>query len=98
MASLIYGVNLIAVGLRSYIGWCYASHHHRLTTHDLSEELVESVKNRILVAPVAALFSIGLSFFNLRLSELCYLLVVPYYILPGRIDKFWKQRTIPHGD
>lgn len=96
MAALVYGVNLIAVGLSSYVGWCYASYHHRLTSHDISEELIESVKTRILVAPVTALVAIGLSFFNLRLSELCYLLVLPYYIIPGRIDKFWKQKAIPH--
>lgn len=96
-ASLVYGLNLIAVGLTSYAGWCYASRHHRLTSHQISDELIESVKRRILVAPVAALLAVLLSFFSVQISGLMYLLVLPYYIFPGRIDRFWQQRAEPHG-
>ena len=95
-ASLVYGLNLIAIGITSYAGWAYASRYHRLTTHDISDELVESVKRRILVAPVAALVAILLSFFSMTLSNLCYLIILPYYIFPGQIDRFWQQRAVPH--
>ena len=54
IASLVYGINLCAVGLMSYAGWRYASSHHRLTTHRLSDTMIHSVSHRILVAPVAA--------------------------------------------
>lgn len=98
ISSVVYGLNMFAVGCLSYIGWTYASTHHRLTSHNVTEEFSQSVKRRILVAPAAALLAIGLSFLTMRLSVLCYLLVLPYYIVPGRIDRVWRQEAVPHGD
>ncbi len=96
ISAIVYGVNMIGVGLSSFWGWCYASHHHRLTTHALTPSFIRSVKRRILVAPVAAVIAIALSFFTMRLSILCYLLVLPYYIIPGKIDRVWRQKAVPH--
>ncbi len=96
ISSIVYGMNMIAVGLMSCLGWRYASHHHRLTSHDLTPSFIRSVTWRILVAPVAALIAILLSFVTMRLSILCYLLVLPYYIIPGRVDRVWRQAAVPH--
>lgn len=98
IASLVYGINLCAVGLMSYAGWRYASSHHRLTTHRISDAMIHSVNRRILVAPIAAIVAMILSFISVPLSELCYVLILPYYIFPGKIDRFWSQKAIPHVD
>lgn len=96
ISSILYGCNMIGVGIVSFWGWCYAARHHRLTSHSVTSEFSRSVKRRILVAPVAALIAILLSYFTMRLSILCYLLVLPYYIIPGRIDRVWRQTAVPH--
>lgn len=96
IASILYGLNLIVIGLVSYGSWSYATHHHRLTVHTISAEFVRKVKIRILIAPIAALLAILLSFVSMTGSLLVYLLIVPYYIFPGRVDRFWRQEAVPH--
>jgi uncharacterized membrane protein len=95
--DMLYGIHLIAIGLVMYAIWCYATQHHRLTAHTIDNALVHNVKTRILVAPVAAVVAIALSFWWITGSLVIYLLILPYYIFPGRIDKFWRQRAVPHS-
>ncbi len=97
IASMLYGINLIAVGLVSYGSWCYATHHHRLTSHTINNSFVKNVKRRILAAPFVALLAILLSFVSVTGSLLLYLLIVPYYIYPGRVDSLWRQKAVPHA-
>lgn len=96
IVSILYGLNLIAIGLVSYGSWRYATHHHRLTVHTIDDTFVKKVNRRILAAPVAALIAILLSFVSMTGSLLVYLLIVPYYIFPGRVDRFWRQEAVPH--
>ncbi len=96
IASVLYGVNLISIGLMSYASWSYATQHHRLTVHTIDDELVRSVNRRILIAPIAAIHAILLSFISMTGSLLVYILIVPYYIYPGRVDKFWHHKALPH--
>ncbi len=93
---ILYGTNLILIGLFSYLNWHYATLHHRLTDHDVSDALVRGIKFRILVAPVLSLVAIGVSFVSMPLSLALYLLLPVYYILPGRVDKHWRQPAVPH--
>ncbi len=96
MASVIYGINLIVIGIVSWWSWTYATFHHRLSVHTVTDKLRHKVQLRILVAPVAALIAIGLSFYSMNLSLLCYLIILPYYIVPGHIDNVWRQAAVPH--
>lgn len=93
---IIYGINLIGIGLSMYASWHYASMHHRLTVHSITPKFIREVKVRIVIAPIFALLAIGLSFVAMKLSLICYLILLPYYIYPGRIDHFWKQAAVPH--
>ncbi len=95
---ILYGLNLIAIGLLSYSNWCYATYYHRLTDHTVSLELIRGVKRRILVAPAFALLAVLASFFSIVPSLILYIVIAPYYILPGRVDKNWRQLAVPHED
>ena len=97
LSYILYGVNLIAIGCTGYFGWCYATKFHRLTEHSISDTLIASVKRRILVAPLISVLAILLSFFAMRLSLLLYILILPYYIIPGKIDRFWKREAVAHS-
>ncbi len=96
IASIVYGVNLIMIGFVSCASWWYATQHHRLTLHTIDDRFIRRVQSRILVAPVAALFAILLSFISVTGSLCVYLLIVPYYIYPGGVDSFWRQKAEPH--
>ena len=95
-AYLFYGLNLIAVGMISYVHWCYATMHHRLTSHTISLSLVRSIKRRILVAPVVSLAAIVVSYFSMPASLLLYLFLPPYYLWPARFDQFWSRPAVAH--
>ncbi len=96
LTYVIYGVNLLAIGALSYLGWHYATLHHRLTDHDVTKALIDGVKLRILVAPMIGVLAIALSFFSMHLSLFLYLLVPIYYMTPGRVDRHWRQPAVPH--
>jgi uncharacterized membrane protein len=95
---ILYGLNVIAIGLASFWHWCYASHHHRLTSHDVSAGLTRGIKRRILVAPCVSVIAILASFLSPMLSLVLYLLLPIYYIWPGRVDQLWMRPAVPHDD
>ena len=95
---ILYGTNLIIIGIINYALWTYATRHHRLTEHTVSVGLIRWIKRRIVVAPVICVIAIGASFYNLHLSLACYLLVPPYYLLPKKADPFRHHPAIPHED
>ena len=95
---IIYGLNLIVIGLLSAIQWWYASHHHRLTSHGLRKEVRHSVMRRTLVAPLVALLAILVSYLSTSLSLAMYLLLPAYYLWPNKVDEFWWQPAVPHDD
>ncbi len=47
LAVMIYGANIIALGLTLYCQWSYATSGHRLVGRDLEHELVRKGKKRI---------------------------------------------------
>ena len=87
VAVIVYGANLIVVGLVLYLHWWYATRNHRLVDADLDPHVVRLATTRILMAPVIYVAAIGLSFLNTAVSIGIYILVPMLYILPGHIDR-----------
>ena len=89
-AVVIYGSNLIVVGLVLYLQWWYATKSHRLTDRELDPLLVRRAARRILMGPAIYLLAIGLAFIGFAgptVSIAIYALVPFLYILPGRVDR-----------
>src|SRR5256714_190267 len=87
IAVIIYGANLIVVGLVLYLHWWYATRNYHLVDANLDPHVVRLATTRILMAPVIYLLAIGLSFVNTAVSIGIYVLVPVLYILPGHIDR-----------
>ena len=90
VAVIVYGANLIVVGLVLYLHWWYATRNHRLVDADLDPHVVRLATTRILMAPVIYVLAIGVSFVpsvGTALSIGIYVLVPVLYILPGHIDR-----------
>lgn len=92
VAVVVYGAHLIIIGMLLYLVWSYATHRHRLVDPQIDPDFVHFVKGRILLSPAACVVAIGASFVNVRWSLLLYLLVLAFYIVPGRIDRIWSRR------
>lgn len=95
IAVVIYGLNLILIGLVLYAHWWYATADCRLVDHDIDPHVVRVAKQRILIAPVAYTLAILLAFVGTALSLAIYLLVPVLYILPGAVDRHWLRRPAP---
>lgn len=95
-AHLLYGLNLMFIGLVRFVSWHYATVHHRLVDHKIGEKLVRIVKKRILFGPIVCLIAITASFANTLISLLLYLLIPLYFMVPADIDKFWHRPAKEH--
>lgn len=92
IAAVIYGANLVVVGLLLYWHWHYATYNARLVNVDIDPQVVSMVSRRILFGPAAFLLAIGVSFASVAASLAIYLLTPLIYVLPGKIDRQWQLK------
>lgn len=93
ISVLIYGVNLIIALCWSYLHWWYATKGHRLVDSNLDPVLITVISRRYLVGIILFLIAIAVSFININVSLLLYLLTPLYYLIPVRKDKTWLWFT-----
>ena len=89
-AIIVYGVNLIIVGLVLFWHWRHATFGHRLVDDDLDPSIVSLAARRILVGPALFLIAIGVSYFSVWASLAIYILTPLFYVFPGSIDRQWR--------
>jgi uncharacterized membrane protein len=92
ISVIIYAGTLVSTGLVLQLLWWYATSGYRLVERDIDPRLVQLATRKNLLAPLIYLLAIGISFFSVQVSLICFILVPVYYIFPGRIDRFWAQR------
>jgi len=83
-AIVLYSANLLLVGMTNAIHWAYVTHRRRLVAPDLPGEVVRLTMVRILLAPVVAVFCIGISYFNVEWAENFYYAILFVYVLLSR--------------
>ncbi len=93
IASLVYGCNIMALGLTLYWQWEYATHGHRLVGSQIEPKLVRKGKQRILMGILTITSAMLLSWVNPALSIVVYVLFPIAYLRPSQIDRHW---THPH--
>lgn len=93
VAIIVYGTSLTLTGFTLALIWWYATRRRQLVNHQLSSQVIGNGFRRILLGPAFYLTSIILSFANVWISLALYVLAPILYILPGRIDRHWRQPT-----
>ena len=86
---VLYGINIILVGILSYFHWWYVN-FRRLVSKNTSQVIISAIKKSILVAPIIAIISIFISFFSLGASLIIYSFIPIYYLFSSRIGFFKK--------
>lgn len=81
---ILYGVNIISIGILSYFHWWYVNFHH-LVSKNTTPIIVSTIKKSILIAPIMAIVSIFISFFSLWFSLVVYIFVPIYYLFSRKI-------------
>ncbi len=92
VAVVVYGLNLVVVGITLYLVWWYASARHRLVDPDLEPATIRIATRRILTGPLVYLIAIVISPVSLPLTLIVYAAVPLLYILPARLDRSWLRR------
>ena len=94
IAAMIYGCNMMALGLTLYWQWEYATSGHRLVGSNIEAHLVRKGKQRILMGMLAIGCAMLLALVNPALSLIVYVLFPIAYLRPSHIDRHW---THSHG-
>ena len=94
LPAMIYGCNIMALGLTLYWQWAYATGGHRLVGSDIEPELVLKGKRRILMGIGVNVCAVLLALVNPAFSLVLYVLFPIVYVLPSQIDRHW---THSHG-
>ena len=93
IAAMVYGCNMMALGLTLYWQWAYATSGHRLAGDNLEPELVRKGKRRILMGVLLNICAVLLALVNPAISLVLYVLFPIIYMVPSGIDRHW---THPH--
>jgi len=92
-AIIIYGINLIAIGVTISIQWIYATHNYRLIDKELPVPFIKFAKIRSVFAPTAYTMAILLSFISIKISLFIYTLVPVLYIFPVFLPVWRRMAT-----
>lgn len=86
--QVFYGLNLVLVGLFSFLSWKYATRNHRLVDDDLDEATIRRISHGSLTEPIVALIALAVAFFEPRLWEVMFTLAPMLYVA----QKHWRSR------
>ena len=75
LAELLFGANLMILGLLFLLNWWYACWHHRLVAPDLDREIILRGMRRGSIVPVIAFISMVLSLFVPGWALTVYMLI-----------------------
>jgi TMEM175 potassium channel family protein len=91
VAVIFYASNMLLSGLLLYANWRYATDHHRLVAHDISDALVRLGGRRTLVGVVVTAAAILFALVDTRMSVVLLAALPLYYIFPGAVDSLWEK-------
>jgi uncharacterized membrane protein len=95
IAVVVYCGNLIVAGLVLFAQLEYAAGAGRLFDADIDPRFLRLARQRSLMGPAIYLLAAGLAFINTSLSLVLCALTLVLYILPGRVDAYWKHPAAP---
>jgi hypothetical protein len=87
---ILYATNLIFVGLALFAHWHYATSRRVLADQNLDPMLIRLASRRILIGPALLALAIAFSFVSTPGSLALCGLVPLFYIIPGKIDRYWE--------
>lgn len=87
IAPLFFGTNLAIIGWILFFQWRYASSQPEMLASFVSAEYRNTVRSRMLIVPVATTLTVFVCFWSAGISLAIYLLLLPLYMLPGKIGR-----------
>jgi uncharacterized membrane protein len=89
-AVVVYCGNLIAASLVMYVQLRYAAAGGRLMADNAAPELLNLAARRVLMGPTFYALAIPVAFLNTKISLAMCIFTPILYVLPGRVDSYWR--------
>jgi len=86
IAPFFFGINLAIVGWLLFFQWIYVNSQPDMLAAFISAEYRSTVKFRMLMVPVVTTLTVVICFWSVGISLAIYLLLLPLYILPERLE------------
>ena len=86
IAPLFFGANLAVIGWILFFQWRYVNSQPDMLADFVSAEYRKTVSARMLIVPVATTLTAVFCFWSVGISLAIYLLLLPLYMLPGRLQ------------
>ena len=93
IAPLFFGANLAAIGWILFLQWTYVNFKSEMLASFVTAEYRRTVQSRMLWVPVAITLTVLVCFWSVEISLTIYLLLLPFYMLPGKFDRHRPQTT-----
>jgi len=87
VAPFLFGVNLALVGWLLFFQWSYVNSRSGMLAPFVTTEHRAAVTFRMLAVPVATTSTAFICFWSAGISVAVYLLLLPFYMLPGRSER-----------
>jgi uncharacterized membrane protein len=98
IAPLFFGANLTVIGWILYLQWSYASWQKEMFAPFVTPEYREMVSFRFFAIPVAATLTMLICFWSIEISLAIYLLLLPFYMIPGKMESHLTPGQTPECD
>jgi uncharacterized membrane protein len=95
VAPFFFGANLAIIGWILFFQWQYANSQPDMLANFVSAQYRASVRSRMLLIPVATTLTVFICFWSVGISLAIYLLLLPLYMLPGKLGAARSQRLNP---
>jgi len=95
IAPLFFGANLAIIGWILFFQWSYANSQPDMLADFVSAEYRKTVSSRMLIVPVATTLTVFICFWSVGISLAIYLLLLPLYMLPGKLGGSKSQGFKP---
>ena len=98
VAPLFFGANLTLIGWLLYAQWAYAGRQPEMLAAFVTEHHRRVVGRRFLLYPVVATLTMLICFWSVPISLGLYLLLLPLYVIPGKVERPAPGRpSLMHG-
>jgi uncharacterized membrane protein len=86
IAPVLFGANISIIGWILYLQWIYAGSRRDMLAPFVTPRYRDVVHRRMLVVPAITTGTMLICFWSSELSLAIYLLALPLYMLPGKLD------------
>ena len=95
IGPVFFGANITIIGWLLFAQWAYASHQPDMLAGFVTPEYRALVKFRMLTVPVVTTLTMLIAFWSVEISLAIYLLLLPLYMLPGKLAGAKSQDLKP---